>query len=55
MSASPGILTTKIGSCVEESTGHSSAKVVRIWSKWQCTEFGLCNRYHSHCSQIHPG
>ena len=55
VSATPGIVTTKIGSWVDISAGCQCDRVVCI-SKWRRgTEFGLWSWYHSHSSLTMPG
>jgi len=55
VTATPGIVTTKIGLRAEVHTAYLWGGVV-CSSKWQRgTEFSLCNRFHSHSSRIIPG
>jgi len=54
VSATPGIVPTKIGSKADVSTRCPSGGVDWISNRRQGTEFCLCNGYHSHWSMIIP-
>jgi len=54
VSATPGIVTPRIGFRAEVSAGSPRVRGIWIPKRPRGTEFGLCNWCHSHCAAIIP-
>jgi len=55
ITATAGIVTTRIGFCADVGTGCPHSGVTWISERWRGPEFYLHNGYHSHSSPIIPG